>query len=144
MLIEVAESTAAVIQQAIFEKDVRKLKGHIEEYLIQTISVHDSASEAFYQGLMIGLCAILNNRYSVKSNRESGLGRFDIQLKPIDTDLPGFIFELKTTKAVSKDDNKSLIENAGMLLNDDELEMVSGGGQIRIIEESGKGRIYDG
>ncbi len=99
----VAESTAAVIQQAIFEKDVRKLKGHIEEYLIQTISVHDSASEAFYQGLMIGLCAILNNRYSVKSNRESGLGRFDIQLKPIDKELPGFIFELKTTKNTGED-----------------------------------------
>ena len=98
-----AESTAAAIQQAIFEKDVRKLQRHIENYLIQTVSVYDKASEAFYQGLMIGLCAILNNRYSVKSNRESGDGRFDIQLKPLDDELPGFVFELKWTKDTGED-----------------------------------------
>lgn len=100
------ESTATAIQQAIFEKDIRKLEKHIEDYLIQTISVYDSASEAFYQGLMIGLCAILNNRYSVRSNRESGLGRFDIQLKPLVSDLPGFIFELKATKNTGENLNK--------------------------------------
>jgi hypothetical protein len=65
---------------------------------METISVYDTGSEAFYQGLMIGLCAILNNRYAVRSNRESGLGRFDIQLCPLDKSLPGFIFELKATK----------------------------------------------
>ena len=84
---------------------------YIEEYLIQTISVYDSASEAFYQGLMIGLCAILNSCYSVKSNRESGLGRFDIQLRPLGEDLPGFIFELKTTKD-SKEDLDQLAKSA--------------------------------
>ena len=62
---------------------------------METISVYDTGSEAFYQGLMIGLCAILNNRYTVRSNRESGLGRFDIQLCPLEKDLPGLIFELK-------------------------------------------------
>ena len=98
-----AESTATAIRQAIFEKDVHKLKQHIENYLIQTVSVYDKASEAFYQGLMIGLCAILNNRYSVKSNRESGDGRFDIQLKPLDNELPGFVFELKWTKDAAED-----------------------------------------
>ena len=101
-----AESTAAAIQQAIYEKSVNKLKQYIEAYLIQTISIYDKASEAFYQGLMIGLCAILNNRYSVKSNRESGDGRFDIQLKPLGDGLPGFIFELKWTKDSSEDLNK--------------------------------------
>ena len=32
-------------------------------------------------------------------------------------------------KAGSKDEKKSLIKNAGMLLNDEELEMVSGGAE---------------
>ena len=92
------ESTATFIQQAIFEKNTDKLKACIEKYLIQTISVYDSSSESFYQGLMIGLCAILNNRYMVKSNRESGFGRFDIQLTPLNKTLPGFLFELKSSK----------------------------------------------
>lgn len=92
------ESTASSIQQAIYEKNTVKLKACIENYLIQTISVYDSASEAFYQGLMLGLCAILNNRYLIRSNRESGFGRFDIQLTPVNQSLPGFLFELKSCK----------------------------------------------
>ena len=52
--------------------------------------------------MMIGLCAILNNRYAVRSNRESGLGRFDIQLSPMEKDLPGLIFELKASKKSSE------------------------------------------
>ena len=92
------ESTATSIREAVFEKNGPLLQKYLERYLIQTISYFDASDEAFYQGLMIGLCAILNNCYVVKSNRESGLGRFDIQLIPIDKQLPGFIFELKTTK----------------------------------------------
>lgn len=52
---------------------------------------------------MIGLCAMLNNRYTVRSNRESGLGRFDIQLQPMDRQLPGFIFELKASRDQKED-----------------------------------------
>ena len=92
------ESTAAAVRQAIYEQNTRALRKSIESYLTETISVFDTAGEAFYQGLMIGLCAILNNRYAVRSNRESGLGRFDIQLFPLDSSLPGFIFELKASK----------------------------------------------
>jgi hypothetical protein len=92
------ESTAAAIQQAIFERDADALQKSIEKYLLETISVYDTGSEAFYQGLMIGLCAILNNRYTVRSNRESGLGRFDIQLQPMDQQLPGFLFELRASR----------------------------------------------
>ena len=98
-----SESTAVEISRAVYDKDIEKLKASIEKYLIQTISVYDTGSEAFYQGLMLGLCAILNNRYQVKSNRESGLGRFDIQLYPMTEDLPGFIVELKHTKEENAD-----------------------------------------
>ncbi len=99
---EHGESAAAAIQQAIFERDTETLRENLESYLLETISVFDTGSEAFYQGLMIGLCAILNNRYTVRSNRESGLGRFDIQLWPMDTGIPGFIFELKASKKSSE------------------------------------------
>ena len=95
------ESTAAVIRQAIYERDIGRLKAGIESYLLQTISYYDTAGEAFYQGMMLGLCAILNDRYLVRSNRESGLGRFEIQLVPFDKMLPGFIFELKAVKGKS-------------------------------------------
>ncbi len=105
------ESTAAAIQQAVFERDAAALQKSIEKYLLETISVFDTGSEAFYQGLMIGLCAILNNRYTVRSNRESGLGRFDIYLQPMDQQLPGFIFELKASRD-QKEDLEQLAQTA--------------------------------
>ena len=99
------ESTAAAIQQAVFERDTDRLQSGIEKYLTESISFYDTGSEAFYQGLMIGLCAILNNRYAVRSNRESGFGRFDIQLMPLEKELPGFLFELKATRKNNEDLN---------------------------------------
>lgn len=43
----------------------------------------DGASEAFYHGMMLELCAVLGSQFKVRSNRESGLGRFDIELLPM-------------------------------------------------------------
>lgn len=123
-----SESTAVEISRAVYDKDIEKLKASIEKYLIQTISVYDTGSEAFYQGLMLGLCAILNNRYQVKSNRESGLGRFDIQLYPLTEDLPGFIFELKHTKEET-DDLDRLADEALVQIDEKkyDVEMVESG-----------------
>lgn len=66
--------------------------------MVKSISSIDGANEGFYHGMMLGLCSILGNRYKIRSNRESGLGRFDIQLMPSAKGMPGFIFEFKHTK----------------------------------------------
>lgn len=86
------------IQQAIFSKDASKLQSLLEDFMLKSIYTIDGANESFYHGMMLGLCAILSNQYQIKSNRESGLGRFDIQLIPLAKGIPGFIFEFKYTK----------------------------------------------
>lgn len=91
-------SLAISISQAIFSKDTQKLQALLEDFMVKSISSIDGANEGFYHGMMLGLCAILGNRYKIRSNRESGLGRFDIQLMPLAKGLPGFIFEFKHTK----------------------------------------------
>ena len=91
-------SLAISISQAIFSKDTQKLQALLEDFMVQSISSIDGANEGFYHGMMLGLCAILGNRYKIRSNRESGLGRFDIQLMPLTKGMPGFIFEFKHTK----------------------------------------------
>ena len=91
-------SLAISISQAIFSKDTQKLQALLEDFMIKSISSIDGANEGFYHGMMLGLCAILGNRYKIRSNRESGLGRFDIQLMPLTKGMPGFIFEFKHTK----------------------------------------------
>ncbi len=91
-------SLAISISQAIFSKDTQKLQALLEDFMVKSISSIDGANEGFYHGMMLGLCAILGNRYKIRSNRESGLGRFDIQLMPLTKRMPGFIFEFKHTK----------------------------------------------
>lgn len=91
-------SLAIFISQAIFSKDTQKLQALLEDFMVKSISSIDGANEGFYHGMMLGLCAILGNRYKIRSNRESGLGRFDIQLMPLTKGMPGFIFEFKHTK----------------------------------------------
>lgn len=91
------------IHQAIFSKDTRKLQSLLEDFMLKSISTMDGASEAFYHGMMLGLCAVLGSQYKVRSNRESGLGRFDIELLPMVQGIPGFIFEFKHTKDINAD-----------------------------------------
>lgn len=96
-------SVAISINQAIFSGDAQKLQSVLEEFMLQSISSMDGANEGFYHGMMLGLCAVLGNRYQVRSNRESGFGRFDIQLAPLVSGIPGFLFEFKHTNDTHED-----------------------------------------
>ena len=60
---------------------------------------------------MLGLCALLGGSYTT-SNRESGDGRYDIQLMPKNNLLPGIIIELKAEKNCSESELKKLSETA--------------------------------
>lgn len=91
------------IHQAIFSKDTSKLQSLLENFMLKSISTMDGASEAFYHGMMLGLCAVLGSQFKVRSNRESGLGRFDIELLPMVKVIPGFVFEFKHTKDINVD-----------------------------------------
>ena len=90
--------TAISISQAIFSGDMDKLQKQLDKFMVESISSFDTANEGFYHGMMLGLCAVLSNRYHVRSNRESGLGRFDIMLIPKIKAIPAFIYEFKYTK----------------------------------------------
>lgn len=96
-------SVAISISQAIFSGDTKKLQSLLEEFMLKSISSMDGVNEGFYHGMMLGLCAVLGNRYRVRSNRESGLGRFDIQLTPLVNGIPGFLFEFKHTNDAHMD-----------------------------------------
>lgn len=91
-------SAAIAIQEAIYTMDIPLLQKRLEKFLIQTISFHDAANETFYHGLILGFCAMLDNRYHITSNREAGNGRFDVQMLPLNDKLPGILMELKAGK----------------------------------------------
>ena len=96
-----AQSTASSIQQSIIDSDVVGMRQHLERYLKQTVSFFDTSNEGFYHGLMLGLYAVMNDLYSVISNREAGNGRFDIQMVPYNKSLPAIIIEVKVLDTTS-------------------------------------------
>lgn len=111
----ISQSTAIAIQQAITKQNIPSLQENLEKLLLNSISAFDYAHENFYHGLIIGLCAVMNNRYFVSSNIESGHGRYDIQLRPINKKLPGIIIELKVLKdGVSEEYIDSQLEAAAI------------------------------
>ena len=94
----VSRTTADKIAESLFLNDYVKLEKAISEYMDKTISFYDIASESFYHGMILGLISMMDNQYKIKSNRESGKGRFDIGLIPRDDKYPGMIMELKWKK----------------------------------------------
>lgn len=107
----IPQSLAIPIQEAIYSGDSDKLKGLLEKLLLQSASFYDTVGENFYHGFMLGLCALLSGYYTT-SNRESGNGRYDIQLSPKNNRLPGVIIELKAGKDCSDTALKELSKTA--------------------------------
>ena len=91
-------SAAIAIQEAMYTMDIPALQKNLQTFLLQTVSFHDAANETFYHGLILGFCAMLDDRYQITSNREAGNGRFDIQMLPYNNKLPGILIELKSEK----------------------------------------------
>ena len=86
--------------EALLTGDCDVVEKTIKQQLMESISFYDSA-EQFYHGFMTGLLSGLGE-YHLKSNRESGDGRADLIMIPLDEEKPVIIFELKKTEKFSQ------------------------------------------
>ena len=91
------------IEKAIYLGDGDRLQKALRNYMISCISAFDGVAEGFYHGMVLGLVASLSTQYYIRSNRESGDGRFDVQLEPKEKLLPGIVMEFKAIPASEKD-----------------------------------------
>lgn len=112
------QSTAAGIQEALYSNDGNRLQKEIGRLLLRSVSYYDTAGENFYHGFVLGLCAVMDNRYFVRSNGEAGEGRYDIQLLPRQKNLPGILIELKAAKQLSGEGLKQLSKTALAQISD--------------------------
>lgn len=97
----ITRTTANKIAESLYANDYKKLQSDMGEYMDKSISFFDGGAEGFYHGLMLGLIALMDNQYKIKSNRESGDGRFDVSLIPREKRYPGIILELKWKEKLS-------------------------------------------
>ncbi len=107
-----SQSTAIGIQEALYTQRIDKLQSYLQRFLLESVSSHDTRSENSYHMMLLGLCAIMSDKYYITSNRESGEGRFDIQLMPKVPTLPGFLIEVKAEKDCSKENLAKLAQTA--------------------------------
>lgn len=108
----ITRTTANKIAESLYANDYKKLQKAIAEYMDKSISFYDAGAEGFYHGLVLGLIALMDNQYKIKSNRESGDGRYDISLFPREGRYPGIIMELKWKKDLSADELLGLADEA--------------------------------
>ena len=78
--------------KALLLGDIDAMNDYMNQVAAETFSNFDtgkkpsvkSQPERFYHGFVLGLMVDLRDRYSVTSNRESGFGRYDVMLEPVE------------------------------------------------------------
>lgn len=104
--------TVNLLQQYLITKNAVALQSTLRKFLLETISYYDTLKENYYQGLLLGMTGLFTDNYYIRSNRESGEGRYDIQLQPKSDDMPGIIIEIKAANDASEEKLKALATNA--------------------------------
>lgn len=102
--------------KALLKDDLKSMNIYMNQVSLETFSFFDSGKkpsdetqpERFYHGFVLGLMVDLRDRYAMTSNRESGFGRYDVCLEPLEKDDPAIIIEFKV---MDSDEEKDLTES---------------------------------
>ena len=92
------ESTFRKSMEALKKNNIKDFEKYLQNILLKSASFHDTKSEIFYHGLILGMMFYLDRDYIVKSNEESGLGRYDVSIEPRNKNNRAYILEFKVTK----------------------------------------------
>ena len=102
--------------KALLNDNIKKMNTFMNKVALNTFSSFDSGNkpseqtepERFYHGFVLGMVVNLSGIYKITSNRESGYGRYDVMLKPLDKNEKAFIFEFKV---LDSDENEITLED---------------------------------
>ncbi|MCI9624467.1 MAG: AAA family ATPase, partial [Lachnospiraceae bacterium] len=89
--------------EALLQGSLEEMNKYMNDITEETFSSFDTGKkpsktaepERFYHGFVLGLLAELRGRCILSSNRESGLGRYDVMLEPVKEEDDGIIIEFK-------------------------------------------------
>ena len=103
------KSALVRLLRAFLNGDAAKVEEGLGRYLVKLASYYDTAKdkESFYHGFVLGMTAILVEDFIVRSNRESGYGRYDLVAVPKRKDKAGFLLEFKTAETEDALDAKA-------------------------------------
>lgn len=89
--------------KAFLQGDLEEMNAYMNEVVLATFSYFDTGAgiserrkpESFYHGFVLGIMIELKDSYYITSNRESGYGRYDVMLEPMEPEKPAFVLEFK-------------------------------------------------
>lgn len=107
--------------RALLQNDLKAMNAYMNRVALATFSYFDTGKnpsgstepERFYHGFMLGLMVDLAGQYVITSNRESGFGRYDVMLEPLQPELDAIILEFKVRDT---DEEKTLQDTVSAAL----------------------------
>ncbi|MFQ5630726.1 MAG: PD-(D/E)XK nuclease domain-containing protein [bacterium] len=100
--------------QALVNGNVKDFGRYLRDLVINIFSYHDfgAESEKVYQAFTIGLLVWLGEQYEIKSNRESGYGRYDLMIIPHEAERVGYVIEFKKVDTYENETEEIAIRKA--------------------------------
>ena len=92
------ESLFRNTMEALKKNNIDNFEKYLQNIILKSASYYDGKNEDFYHGLILGMTLYLDRDYYVNSNRESGLGRYDVIIEPKNKNNRGYILEFKVVK----------------------------------------------
>ncbi len=107
--VKIRKSLLQTTANHLINNQVEKFEDGFKQIIGDTFSYYDTAknNEYVYQSYILGLLAIIGDDYIIKSNKESGDGRYDIMLIPHDKTKNGVVIEIKQIEKQKNSENNA-------------------------------------
>lgn len=107
-------------RRALLHDNIEEMNYYMNMVTLSTFSYFDTGTgrgnidetERFYHGFVLGLLADLSDQFSIRSNRESGLGRYDIILRAREENCNSYIMEFKVFDRERDENMKACVARA--------------------------------
>ncbi len=114
------DSAYGNFKEALLAGELDYMNQFMNQVALQSFSSFDSGTkpsenlepERFYHGFVLGLIVDLAGKYHITSNRESGFGRYDVVMEPLQKELDAIVMEFKVQNPAKEEDLKQTVQNA--------------------------------
>lgn len=106
--------------KAMLKGSLKEMNIYMNDVALTTFSSFDTGRrpsgktqpERFYHGFVLGLLADLRERYQIRSNRESGYGRYDVMLMPLNQQDKAIVIEFKVYEPDEESSLQDTVQSA--------------------------------
>lgn len=114
------DSAYGNFKEALLAGDLDYMNQFMNQVALQSFSSFDSGTkpsenlepERFYHGFVLGLIVDLAGKYHIASNRESGFGRYDVVMEPLQKQFDAIVMEFKVQNPAKEESLQHTVQNA--------------------------------